>query len=79
VRFWVLDNGTGLTLENQKKLFAQFSRLEQARAEGHGLGLSIVQRIVARLGGTVGVESAVGQGSRFYFTLKKIEDTANDA
>ncbi len=79
VRFWVQDNGMGLTLENQKKLFAQFSRLEQARAEGHGLGLSIVQRIVARLGGTVGVESEVGAGSRFYFMLKKIEGTANDA
>jgi signal transduction histidine kinase len=69
VRFWVQDNGPGLTLEQQTRLFTQFTRLHQARAEGHGLGLSIVQRIVTRLGGTVGVESTPGQGSRFYFTL----------
>lgn len=69
VRFWVQDNGPGLTPEEQAQLFTQFTRLHQTRAEGHGLGLSIVQRIVTRLGGTVGVESAPGQGSRFYFTL----------
>ncbi|MFN2108866.1 MAG: response regulator [Anaerolineae bacterium] len=69
VRFWVQDNGPGLTPEEQAQLFTQFTRLHQTRAEGHGLGLSIVQRIVTRLGGTVGVESTPGQGSRFYFTL----------
>ena len=69
VRFWVQDNGPGLTPEEQAQLFTQFTRLHQTRAEGHGLGLSIVQRIITRLGGTVGVESTPGQGSRFYFTL----------
>ncbi len=69
VRFWVRDNGAGLTPEQQSRLFTQFTRLHKDRAEGHGLGLSIVQRIVSRLGGEVGVESAPGQGSRFYFTL----------
>ncbi|MBN2392247.1 MAG: response regulator [Anaerolineae bacterium] len=69
VRFWVQDNGPGLTPEEQAQLFAQFTRLHQTRAEGHGLGLSIVQRIITRLGGTVGIESTPGQGSRFYFTL----------
>jgi signal transduction histidine kinase len=69
VRFWVRDNGPGLAPEEQARLFAPFTRLHQVRAEGHGLGLSIVQRIAERLDGEVGVESKVGQGSVFYFTL----------
>ncbi len=69
VRFWVRDNGLGLTPEEQEQLFTPFERLHQVRVEGHGLGLSIVQRIVEKLGGQVGVESTVGQGSVFFFTL----------
>jgi len=69
VQFWVRDNGPGLTSEAQAKLFAPFTRLEQIRAQGHGLGLSIVRRIVEKLGGEVGVISAPGEGSCFYFTL----------
>ena len=46
-----------------------FSRIGSQRADGHGLGLSIVQRIIGRLGGNVGVESAPGQGARFWFEL----------
>ncbi len=69
VRFWVLDNGPGLSPEDQARLFTPFTRIHTERAEGHGLGLSIVQRIVERQGGQAGVESALGQGSRFYFTL----------
>jgi PAS domain S-box-containing protein len=69
VRCWVRDNGPGLTEEEQGRLFAQFERLNQTRAEGHGLGLSIVQRIVGKLGGEVGVQSQVGVGSLFWFTL----------
>jgi signal transduction histidine kinase len=69
IQFWVQDNGPGLTSEEQAKLFAEFSRINTDRAQGHGLGLSIVRRIVKRLGGEVGVESQPGQGSKFYFTL----------
>jgi DNA-binding LacI/PurR family transcriptional regulator/signal transduction histidine kinase len=69
VRFWVRDNGRGLTSQEQARLFAPFTRLHQVRVEGHGLGLSIVQRIAEKLGGEVGVESQVGRGSVFYFTL----------
>jgi signal transduction histidine kinase len=69
VRFWVRDNGLGLTPEEQARLFTPFTQLHQVRVGGHGLGLSIVQRIVDKLGGQVGVESEVGRGSAFSFTL----------
>ncbi|MEK8015723.1 MAG: response regulator [Candidatus Parabeggiatoa sp.] len=69
IRFWVRDNGPGLSKDAQNKLFTPFTRLHTDRAEGHGLGLSIVQQIIEKLGGKVGVESTLGQGSRFYFTL----------
>lgn len=69
LRFWVRDNGPGLSPEAQAKLFTPFSRLHSGSVEGHGLGLSIVQQIIEKLGGQAGVESSVGQGSTFYFTL----------
>lgn len=69
VRFSVSDNGAGIAPEAQAKLFVPFSRLAYEVATGHGLGLSIVQRIIERLGGQVGVDSVSGQGSTFYFTL----------
>ncbi len=77
VRFWVRDNGAGLTDKDQARLFTPFTRLHQVYAKGHGLGLSIVQRIVEKLGGQVGVESSgvPGEGSLFFFTLP-IEETS---
>ncbi|MFN8530336.1 MAG: histidine kinase N-terminal 7TM domain-containing protein [Anaerolineae bacterium] len=69
VRFWVKDNGPGLTEEQIGRLFTPFSRLTQRSVEGYGLGLTVVQRIAEHLHGTVGVESEVGKGSTFYFTL----------
>jgi signal transduction histidine kinase/DNA-binding response OmpR family regulator len=61
IRFWVHDNGAGLLAEEQVQLFTPFTRLSS--------GLSIVRRIVERLGGQVGVESEAGAGSTFWFTL----------
>ena len=69
VRFWVRDHGPGLTTEEQVQVFTPFTRLSEIEVEGHGLGLSIVQRIVEKLGGQVAVESTPGQGSVFSFTL----------
>jgi two-component system sensor histidine kinase/response regulator len=69
IRFWVKDNGQGLAPEEQARLFVPFERLGQARVEGHGLGLSIVRRIVEKLGGQVGSDSQLGQGSTFWFSL----------
>ena len=68
-RFWVRDNGSGIAPDDQERLFTPFTRLNLAHTEGHGLGLSIVQRIVERSGGEVGVESYPGEGSTFWFTL----------
>lgn len=71
-RFWVRDNGHGIAPADQGQLFSEFTRLDQLRAEGHGLGLSIVARVIEKLGGEVGVESQLGQGSLFYFTLPMV-------
>ena len=68
-RFWVRDNGRGLTPAQQELLFRPFTRLVQSSSHGHGLGLSIVYRIVKKLGGKVGVESNPSEGATFYFTL----------
>ena len=68
-RFWVKDNGPGIDPENQVRLFAEFVRIGQTRVQGHGLGLSIVQRISQKLNGEVGVNSILGEGSEFYFIL----------
>lgn len=69
IRFWIRDNGAGIAPKIQAKLFTKFARLDQMHTQGYGLGLSIVKRIVEKLGGQVGVESAAGQGSLFFFTL----------
>jgi signal transduction histidine kinase len=75
IRFWVRDNGQGLTDQQQARLFIPFERLEQARVKGYGLGLSIVQRIMEKLDGDVGVESEglPGEGSCFWFELPKAD------
>ncbi len=68
--FWVKDNGAGFSVDKPEQLFAPLSRLTPSDYQsGHGLGLSIVRRIVERLHGQVGVESQLGKGSKFYFTL----------
>ena len=72
-RFWVRDNGIGIDAEAQLQLFVPFTQLDQIEAEGYGLGLSIVQRIVDKLGGQVGLTSEVGQGSVFHFSLPGME------
>jgi signal transduction histidine kinase/DNA-binding response OmpR family regulator len=71
VRFWVRDNGPGFTSEEQGQLFTEFTHLKQVRIRGYSLGLSIVRRIITKLGGQVGVESdgIPGNGTTFSFTL----------
>ena len=72
IRFWIQDNGIGLNPSEVGKLFIDFERLGHKNIEGHGLGLSIVKRIVEKLGGEVSVtsENISGNGSVFSFTLR---------
>jgi PAS domain S-box-containing protein len=70
VRLWVEDNGIGMDLETQKKIFGIFQRARSARAyPGTGIGLAIVVKAVERMKGACGVESEPGQGSRFWIQL----------
>ena len=69
-RISVKDNGVGFDSSQSQKLFEPFERVP-SKVEGFGLGLSICKRIVEMHGGKIGVESAFGIGSEFYFTLPK--------
>ena len=75
IKFRVQDNGKGLSASDIGLLFNKFTRLDTLRAEGHGLGLSIVKRIIEKLNGEVGVESKniPGEGCTFYFILPKAQ------
>jgi len=68
VRFWVRDNGQGITSVEQNRLFQPFD-LQQLQIKEDGFGLPMVQHLVEKLGGSVGVESTKGKGSLFYFIL----------
>jgi signal transduction histidine kinase len=68
----VVDLGPGIAPENQDRIFEKFGQVTTPgirRQGGTGLGLNIARAIVERHGGTIGVESALGSGSRFYFDL----------
>ncbi len=71
IRYWIRDNGKGLSIDEQTHLFQKFERLGQNKVDGHGLGLTIIKTVVERLGGSVGVSSSgiPGEGSTFSFTL----------
>jgi len=74
VEYAVEDNGPGIPEEAQAGIFDEFSRVGGEKAEGHGVGLAIVKRIVERLQGEVGVRNlSPGPGCRFLFTLPAVE------
>ena len=71
VRVLVSDTGPGIPAEKLARLFTPFERLgaEQSAIEGTGLGLALSQRLMDAMGGSIGVESAVGKGSTFWIEL----------
>ncbi|RUR86562.1 ATP-binding protein [Chlorogloeopsis fritschii PCC 9212] len=76
VRLWVEDNGIGVMPQYQERIFGVFERLHgEDSYPGTGIGLAVVRRAIERMGGRVGVESAAGQGSRFWFELLEHDRT----
>jgi signal transduction histidine kinase len=72
VRLEIIDNGIGISPEDQAMLFEQFFRSEDAAVreqQGWGLGLNVAKRLVEIMGGTIGFSTRPGHGSTFWFTL----------
>jgi len=82
-RFWVKDQGPGIDEETQRRLFEPFFQAESPlvkKHEGTGLGLAISRKLIEGMGGRIGVQSAPGAGTTFFFTLPLAkEQPAQDA
>jgi PAS domain S-box-containing protein len=77
LEFAVTDTGVGIVLADQSALFGAFSQVDSSSTRhfgGAGLGLSIVKSLAQSMGGTVGIQSSAGQGSRFWFCIKAARD-----
>jgi len=67
--FFVKDNGIGIAPEYRERIFGLFNKLD-AKSDGTGIGLALVKRIIEVHGGRIWVESEIGKGSTFYFSLQ---------
>ena len=76
VHIWVQDNGIGISLEDQKKIFQKFFRSDDSKAReapGTGLGLNITKSLIEMMGGQIWFESEFRQGTTFHFTVPVAE------
>lgn len=72
LRMWFEDNGIGISLPHQARIFEIFGQgYPEKKYGGTGIGLAIVRKAVQRMNGEVGVESDVGKGSRFWVVLQE--------
>jgi signal transduction histidine kinase len=71
VRLWIEDNGIGISPKHHELVFRIFEQLNGKQYGGTGIGLCLVRKAVERMGGRVGLESNLGQGSRFWIELRK--------
>ena len=81
IRFHVKDTGIGIPHDKQESIFQRFRQVEESNIKnysGAGLGLTISKKLVELLGGTIGLTSAPGKGSEFYFTLPLETKTASE-
>lgn len=79
VRLWIVDNGIGIAPKHQERVFRVFERLHGVESyPGTGIGLAIVRKGLDRMGGRVGMESQLGEGSRFWVALPKAVLSKNE-
>ena len=72
IEFYVIDSGIGIAPENQSLIFNRFRQIAPTKKTlngGNGLGLAISKALIEKLGGTIGVQSNLGKGSSFAFTI----------
>jgi PAS domain S-box-containing protein len=74
MRFTISDNGIGIAPEFHDKIFSPFKRLHGKQIPGTGIGLALCRRVLERYAGRIWVESEVGKGTKFIFTLPRHED-----
>ncbi len=77
VRVTVRDHGTGIAPEQHRRIFGIFERAADSRVPGTGIGLAIAKKAVERMGGSIGVASTPGEGSRFWVELDAAEPAAS--
>ena len=78
VRFSVIDNGIGIEIDKMPTLFKKFHQIDTSHRRSHfgsGLGLTISKGYIEAMGGKMGVESKVGEGTKFFFTNKKADES----